>query len=390
MTDRHESLRVALLAGMLGQGGAEKQLMYMTRALRQAGVDVRVYTLTAEGAYEPILRAIGIQPIWVGRFANPLLRLATLAHLLRRFRPHVIQSTHSFANLYVGLVGRLFGAISLGALRSSLHCSNETNGIWGRWLISAPTALLVNSQAAMHEVLAERLIETWRIYLLSNVIDLSGGEWHRQTERAMRTPRKHSRTVLFVGTLLPIKRLDRFLHALAAARREVSSLKGIVVGGGPERNAMEQLAAELGLLHEAVTFLGQRSDVPALLRDADMLCVTSDDEGFPNVILEAMAAGLPVVTTPAGHAGVVVQDGITGYVVPFDDIAGMAARVISLATEPELALRLGTAGRQRVEQLYSFEGLADRLLVIYRSIAERHGDRRLRDVLRNQPGYFAK
>jgi glycosyltransferase involved in cell wall biosynthesis len=103
-----------------------------------------------------------------------------------------------------------------------------------------------------------------------------------------------------------------------------------------------------------------------------------------------MAAGLPVITTPAGDAGVVVQDGITGYVVPFDDIAGMAARVISLAIEPELALRLGAAGRQRVEQLYSFEGLAGRLLSIYRSIAEQQGNRRLRDVLRNQPDYFAK
>jgi glycosyltransferase involved in cell wall biosynthesis len=387
MIDRHEPLRVALIAGMLRNGGAEKQLAYMAKALHQAGVQVRVYSLTPGGVYEPILQAIGVQVIWIGRRANPILRLVALVHMLWSFRPHVIQATHSYANIYAGIAGRILKIKSLGALRSSLPCSNESNGAWGHWSISIPTALLVNSQAAMHEVLAARLVGSRCVYLLPNVIDLADFDQTSPAERSRRIAKQHNPMVMFVGSLLPIKRLDRFLHVLAISHGEVPNLRGIVVGDGPERKVMEQLATEVGLLPGAVTFLGERSDVPALLRDANMLCMTSDDEGFPNVILEAMAAGLPVVTTPAGDAGLIVQDGVTGYVVPFDDIAGMAARVIQLAQDSDLALQLGAAGRYRVEQMYSFEGLARRLLSIYRSIAEQQGDDLLRNVLYDQSGY---
>jgi len=144
---------------------------------------------------------------------------------------------------------------------------------------------------------------------------------------------------------------------------------------------MEKLATELEILPNTVTFLGQRDDVPALLKQAEIFFLTSDEEGFPNVILEAMAAHLPVITTPAGEAGGVVQNGVTGYVVPFDDVEGMAELMVHLARLPDLRCQLGNAGRQRVERLYSFEGLADRLLSIYRSIAERQGYRHVLNIL---------
>ena len=131
--------------------------------------------------------------------------------------------------------------------------------------------------------------------------------------------------------------------ALALAHRRFPTLKGAVFGDGPERGAMEKMAADMGMWPERVSFLGQRDDVPTLLRQADMLC--SDHEGFPNVVLEGMAAGLLAITTPAGDTGVAVQDGVTGFVVSFDDTEGMAQRMTRLAESPELHHRLGEAGR---------------------------------------------
>ena len=115
--------------------------------------------------------------------------------------------------------------------------------------------------------------------------------------------------------------------------------------------------------------------MPALLGMADMLVLSSDYEGCPNVVLEAMAAHRPVVTTPAGDAGLVVEDGISGYVVPFDDVQAMASAMVRLAESPELGRKFGEAGRRRVEEDYSFDGLAGRLISAYEAIAERHGRR---------------
>jgi glycosyltransferase involved in cell wall biosynthesis len=371
MSKSREQLRVAMLAGTLAQGGAEKQLMYMARALRQADVEVRIYSLTRGEFYEPALQTLGMQPIWAGRFSSPMFRLPLLAALLLRFRPHMIQSAHAYTNLYATLLGQLLGAVSIGAMRSNLrHTTTFEAGGWTRWVISTPNALLVNSQKALHELKHCTLVEPKRVFLFSNVIDLSDC-WRLDTPTCnaeiMQNPGPKA---IFVGRLVSVKRLDRFFQAMVLARRQCPTLKGVIVGDGPERANLEKLTIQMGLGPDTLRFLGQRHDVSALLRQANMLVLCSDDEGFPNVLLEAMAAGLPVITTPAGDASIVVQDRVTGYVVPFDNIKAMADRMVQLAKSPELRRQLGEAGRKRVELHYSYDGLADRLFAIYREIAQ--------------------
>jgi glycosyltransferase involved in cell wall biosynthesis len=153
----------------------------------------------------------------------------------------------------------------------------------------------------------------------------------------------------------------------------VPAVFGVLIGTGPEHERLQAVAQQLGLGPSGVAFLGMRDDVPRLLRAADLLLVTSDHEGFPNAILEAMAVELPVITTPAGDAGLVVKDDVTGYVVPFDDVDQIGERVVRLARSPELRRSFGRAGRLRVEQSYSSEQLAASLLGIYRSIAAARG-----------------
>lgn len=373
-------LRVALLAGTLGQGGAEKQLVYMVQALSKAGVEVRVYSLTRGEFYEKVLQTIGFSPVWVGQYGNFLARLSTLTKLLWQFQPHIVQSAHVFANLYVGLAGRILNIVSIGAMRSSLEYSRAANGRWIRWLLTTPSAIAANSQAALYEIQKSKILEIQRLYHLANVIELSNFE---RISSSSNIKKKQARnvTAIFIGRLIPVKRLDRFLHALTQAHQRVSNLRGLVVGDGPERSAMEELSFEIGLQPKLVTFRGQRDDIPNLLKQADMLVLCSDREGFPNVLLEAMAARLPVITTPAGDASAVVQDGVTGYVVPFNDIEGLAGRMVQLAQSPQLRHQMGEAGRKRVEQHYSFEKLANRLLSIYEKMARQQNNDRLLNVL---------
>jgi glycosyltransferase involved in cell wall biosynthesis len=234
-----------------------------------------------------------------------------------------------------------------------------------------PSALLANSLAAKRntESLGRRP-ET--VYVIPNVIDVPALD--RSAAESDSPVWACDRIVVAsVARHARVKRLERFLAAVARARAAVPAVFGVLIGTGPEHESLRRMAHQLGLEPCGVAFLGMRDDVPHLLRAADLLLMTSDEEGHPNAILEAMAARLPVITTPAGDAGLIVQDDVTGYVVPFDDVEQIAERVVRLARSPELRRSFGRAGRLRVEQCYSSEQLAATLLGTYRSIAAARG-----------------
>jgi glycosyltransferase involved in cell wall biosynthesis len=366
-----QRLRVAFVAGTLARGGAEKQLFYMARALAGAGVEVRVCSLGRGEFFEAELQRIGIPLTWIGRHSHPVLRTIALVRALASFRPHIVQSAHFYTNLYVAAAALTHHAIGLGALRNDGYHDVSANGRWGRWLLRVPSALLANSQAAKRN--AELLgVRPERVYVVPNVIDLPALDRSAADSDSPAWPCDRI-VVVSVARHARAKRLEQFLGALARARTVVPEVFGVLIGTGPERESLQAVAQQLGLGPSCVAFLGMRDDVPRLLRAADMLLMTSDQEGLPNAILEAMAAQLPVITTSAGDAGVVVQDDVTGYVVPFDDVEQMAERIVRLARSPGLRRSFGRAGRLRVEQCYSFERLATSLLGTYRRIAAPRG-----------------
>ena len=369
------SLRVALIAGGLSQGGAEKQLVYMARALKQRGADVRCYCLTRGEFYEGVLRRLGIHVIWIGRFAAPAVRLACLARLLASFRPQVVHAGHFFSNLYAALGARACGGVSIGAIRNDTVFELRENGRWGRWLLRLPTILIANSNLGCRNARAHgRPLED--IIVLPNVIDLTEFD-AVSTDVDLRTD--PAPLVLAVGRLVPAKRFDRFLAAVARVRKGIPAVRAVIIGDGPERARLEADAQRLGL-GDRVRFLGLRSDVPALLRQADLFVLSSDHEGFPNVLLEAMAAGLATVSTPAGDAGSVVLSGRTGYIVAPND-KSLAERIGFLLTSRDDRLAMGRAGRARVETVYRDGSLADRLLAAYGFATRPRARRRVRPHL---------
>ena len=374
-----KGLRVALVAGTLGRGGAEKQFVYMAQSLAALGVSVRVYSVTHGQPYEEKLRASGVPVYWFGRLRNPVLRIVALTKLLRSYRPHVIQSGHTFTNLYAALAGPWLNAMSLGAQRSDWVNTRKSNGLWAYALMKAPSAVIANSEKALWEFTNRRILKPEFVRVLPNAIDL-GDYSARQTDQGVSAVAGEP-AAIFVARLIAVKRLDRFLRSLSLASRQAPALRGVVVGDGPERKPMQQVAQDLGLSSSQVTFLGERDDVSALLRKASFLVLSSDREGTPNVILEAMATALPVITTPVGDVAKIVLDGVTGYVVDFDDVQGMAARMVELARSPELCRELGAAGRKRAQEHYGLDGLGDRLLAIYRDIARQQSNHRVLQLL---------
>jgi glycosyltransferase involved in cell wall biosynthesis len=370
-------LRVAFVAGGLGQGGAEKQLVYMAGALLDVGATVAVYSLTRGEHYESTLRGLGIPVTWIGRRDHPIARLVALTRELRAFRPDVVHASHFFANLYAALAAPTCGAVGIGSLRNDVVHEVEANGRWGPWLLRLPRGLVANSEAARRRAMAHG-VSAGRVRVIPNVIDIRA---ELNAPRPARGRGTSGVVVLALARLAATKRLDYFLAAVAKARAEMPTLRGVIAGEGPERARLTRQAEALGLVPDGVVFAGHRDDVSAVLAEADMLLLTSDHEGFPNAILEAMAAGLPVVTTPAGDAGEVVEDGSTGYVVPHGAVDVMAARLVSLARAAALRSRLGEAGRMRVEREFAPGALGRRLLTAYAALAREQRRAAIADLL---------
>jgi glycosyltransferase involved in cell wall biosynthesis len=170
--------------------------------------------------------------------------------------------------------------------------------------------------------------------------------------------------ILMVGRLAPPKRPDLALRALAAVREAIPEAELHLVGDGPLRAGAEALTTELGL-DGAVRFLGNREDVPELLATAECALLASDYEGCPLSVVEAMAAGVPVVATDAGGTGELVQAGRTGELGPRGDAEGLATALEHVLANPERAAELGAEGRRAAETRLSLERMIDSLLQIY-------------------------
>lgn len=362
-------LRIAFVAGTLGQGGAEKQLVYMANALHQAGAQLEIYSLTQNEYYQSVLGEKGIKVTWVGQNSSPIFRLHRIYQSIRQFQPHILQSAHFFTNLYSSLVAKAAGCLDIGALRSDVRYEMDANGVWRKPLLHFPSFILTNTLTAKKNAGIFGVAEN-TIYMIDNVIDLSNFDRQAEETTIISFPQKRDKIrIALVAGLQSVKRIDRFLSALSLARRQDERIQGWIIGEGSEKDKLIQIADRLGLTNEnGVEFLGKQSNIPALLKICDLLILTSDHEGFPNALIEGMAASLPVISTPAGDASRIVEDGVSGYIVPFEDIHQMARKIVLLAASTSLRNQMGVAGRRKVEKNYQVEGLADRLLSVYEQI----------------------
>jgi glycosyltransferase involved in cell wall biosynthesis len=352
-------LKVCFLAGTLGQGGAERQLFHMLQALRRSGAIPRVLCLAQNEFWENRLQEIGVPVIGVGRAKSKLGRLLRVLRELREDPPLIFQSQHFYTNAYVGVAARRLGLGSVGALRSNGLKEAEDCGRIGGWLnLHTPRVLAANSRAAL-QYAGQQGLNPARLFLLSNVVDTARfcpGSDHRSGPVRL----------LSVGRLIPSKRLDRFISLVARLRLRLNcEITGTVVGDGPLREGLLAQAAALGLPSAAIELRGSLADLAPVYRQADVFVMTSEYEGTPNVLLEAMASGLPVVATNVGGVPEVVRPGENGFLVNDDDEKGLLAAVERLIQDPQLRSSLGQRGLAYVQSNHSLERLPPALSALY-------------------------
>lgn len=357
-------MKVCFLVGTLGRGGAERQLIFMLQALRNEGVESRLVCLTEGEAHEREIRDLGIEPEWVGQTQNRLLRLRNIIGAIRNRPPDIVQSSHFYTNIYAGAAGRFTGAASIGAVRSDLKSEIAADRVFGRWQIKLPDHLIANSDLSVSRAVALGVLPQ-KIDCVRNVVSVGG-----RNGSSVRRSDEDSVNVLFVGRLSKEKRPEWFIELasqLGAGQARVKT-RFKIAGDGPLRSELEHMVRDRGL-SDVVHFLGEQQDMSRTYADADLLVLTSRYEGTPNVLLEAMAYGVPVVATKVGGVPEIVTDecGILVDPLSFPDLA---EAVIRLTEQPLLRKEMGTAGRAYVENNHSLSSLGRRLTGIYQKLLQ--------------------
>lgn len=362
MQTEYRQERIALVIGDLNSGGAQKQGEYIAHALLDMGKHLDIYYTNMTPIGEPRFRKLrerGARVQSFGERRGILPRTWALLQRLRANRPDVVLALRTYMNLYAGIACRVLRIPSAGSLRSSLVYEQADMGRLMWLACKLPNHMLVNSFNARDELAASDWVARDKIHVLENVIDIE--DFDNRTEIPLLNVQKHVIDLYFVGRHIQTKRLDLLLQAFHQAYQQNDALHLTLVGDGDLVDELKSLALELNIA-EIVTFLGYRHDAAALLQQmADILLLVSDEEGFPNVVIEAMSAEIPCIVTPAGDSPRIVEDGKHGLVVPHEDIEAIAEAILALANDPDRRQVMGAAGRYKVEKNYSYASLARRL-----------------------------
>ncbi len=369
--------RIVLLATGLAYGGAETQLMCLAARLKARGWEVQVVSLLAPRAYAEELKAAGIPVASLSihnKLPNPC-PLFRLAQLIRAWRPQILHSHMVHANLLARLVRPL---TPTPVLICTAHSIDEGGRF--RELLYRLTDPLCDITTQISRVGLERYVRVGavprhKIRYIPNGVDTE--RFCPDSEARIRLRRELRLETAFVwlavGRFDPPKDYPSMLEAFRQVVRERPDTVLLIVGDGPLRTMMEGISRNLGL-ESQVRFLGIRQDVHHLMNAADAYVMSSAWEGMPMVLLEAHATGLPIVTTDVGGNREVVQDLVTGFLVPPKDPKVLAQAMLRLMNLPEEERhRMGQAGREHIEINFSLDRVVDQWETLYKELLARKG-----------------
>jgi len=345
-------LRVLYVVGNFVAGGAERHLLELWRRIDREAFAIEIACFRREGQFLADVEALGwpVRELGVGRRIygpSGLRALGRLVHHVLRFRPDVIHGYLFGPNLLAAIAGRLCGVPVVAVAKRNVDAYETARQV----RVQALAHRLATHVTAVSEAVADTAVALGvpraRVTVIPNGVDTARFEGVTSVDREALGVNGGRPVVGSIGCLAPRKDYGNLLEALAQLARRGLEPYVVLVGDGPERARLESQAATLGL-GGRVRFLGERSDVERLLPAMDVFVLPSREEGIPNALLEAMAAGRPAVATAVGGTPEVMRGGETGWLVPPGSPEALAAALAEALEQPQEAARRARAARETV------------------------------------------
>ena len=366
--------RILLLSTSLGLGGADRQILSLAHALLEHEYEARLVSMTGLGEMgsRAVADGLPIMSLEMQRGRADRASFQRLVHLLRGWRPHLLTSFMYHANLFGRVAGKWAGVpLIVTSIRSERNESVARDWLMRltNWMDDACTT---NSRQVADSLGRRGLLPSSKITVIPNGVDVAAFQAPPDTRVRVRAELgvKPAEFVwLAIGRLLPQKDYPTMLRAF----QPLSGARLLIAGRGPLLEQLKQLAEQLGL-GARVSFLGVREDIAELLAAADALVLSSAWEGMPNVVMESLAAGRPVVATQVGGVSELVTHDVSGWtVVPRDPGALSQAMERMMRLPAERRREMGLQGQRHVAQEYSLETMARRWMTLYRTLLQERG-----------------
>jgi glycosyltransferase involved in cell wall biosynthesis len=351
---------LAIVMTSFESGGTERQLIELVRRLDRARWNVHLACLHARGRWlsraTEVVGTVAEFPIHGFRRPDTCRQALAFARWCTRHRIDLLQTVDFYTNVFA-LPAAAFARVPvrIGSRRGHNRDRSPAQLAMQRAALGCAHSIVANSTALADHLHGER-IRPRRVVVIRNGLDLS------PVRPAPRS--RDRRRVIVVANLRPEKGHDVLIDAAVTVLHRHPDAQFVCVGAGPELPALQSRVATRGVAG-AFEFLGERDDVPALLAAADIFVLPSRNESFPNALLEAMAAVLPVVASAVGGIPEIIDDGRTGLLCPADDATALADRLCRVMEDSALGTRLGVAARAEAERCYSFERMVSSFDALY-------------------------
>lgn len=365
--------RIAIVIGSLQVGGAERQIAQIVPRLDPTRWQIDLVTLSRPGPLAADLERAGFR-VWSPPLANRISRSGPLIRLLRalitvpwlwfwflRKRPSIAHFILPEAYLIGGICAVLSGQSRMLMSRRSLAHYQDRHPFLARierWLHKRMSLVIANSEAIRRDLLNEGIPEHRTQVILNGVdTDAIRPDENRGNElrQSLDIP-SESLVLMIVANLIPYKGHADLIEALGSIRETLPDGWQLLCVGRDDGigNALQAQSTQAGLSAH-IQFLGSRSDIPTLLNVADISLLCSHEEGLPNAVIEAMAAGVPTIATEVGGTGEIIDHKVTGMLVPPRNPGVLAQSILELVQDTARRETMGKAARAEIESTYGLD-----------------------------------
>ena len=367
-----QKIRVLHITQFLHYGGMERLIVNLAKEMDRSKFEIFVCLLEPfrDTYFERELKRLGV-PLYSlnsKNIPNPLIFFRLLS-LLKRLRPHILH-THLKAVRY-SFLPRLFAGIPVHIHTMHALARIDTKKIKDR-LVNRLIFRYGNVKIVSVSKEVARSVKA--VYGVDSEVIYNGVEVDEFPNNLKR--KSDFIHILNIASFRKEKNIPLLIDAFSEAIRQERKIKLFLVGNGPQRSLLEQQIEKKGI-RDSVTLLGWRSDIPKILADCDIFLLSSDSEGFPMVLVEAMATGKPIIATSVGGVPEIVEDGINGFLVAPGDSHAFAEAILKLSRDEKLREEMGRKGREKAEKEFNMKITALKYQKLYeKSLLEKSVNKR--------------